>query len=86
MKLSVKGMGLASMITWAGAIFFVGAINRCSPRYGVPFLQMAHSLYPAYHPMTGGRSVLIVTGYAMIDGVLVGVLFALVYNIFAKEK
>ena len=86
MKLSVKGLGLASMVVWGGVVFLIGLINHLQPGYGKAFLKLVSSVYPGYHALTGGRSVLIGTGYALIDGLVCGALFAWVYNFFAKEK
>ncbi len=86
MKLSVKGLGLASMVIWGGTIFLVGVINHWNEGYGRTLLNLADSLYPGYHAHTGGKSVLIGTGYALIDGFICGALFAWVYNLFVKEK
>lgn len=86
MKLSVKALGIASMLTWGGALFLVGAINWLNPNYGRAFLQMAKSVYPGYHAMTGGWSVLVGTGYALVDGFICGAIFALIYNLVAKRN
>ncbi len=83
MKLSSKGMILASAFLWGGCILFVGLLHLGWPGYGTNFLQVIGSVYPWFH---GGRSfgdVLIGTADGLVDGAVAGFLFAWLYNAFA---
>ena len=80
-KLGIKATAFAAAILWGLSVLAVGAINRwVSPNYGIDFLRFASSVYPGYHALTGGKSVIIGTGYALVDGAVGGALFAWVYN------
>jgi hypothetical protein len=83
MRLSVKGLGLAIGILWAGCILLVGIVNLASPSYGVAFLQMASSIYPGFHNARSFLDVLVGTGYGLVDGGFGGAIFAVLYNCFA---
>ena len=87
MKLSVKGLALASAVLWGATFLFVGAVNRyCSAQYGLAFLEVMDSVYPGYHAVSGLRSVLVGTLYAVVDGAIGGAVFAWLYNCFAGPK
>ena len=83
MKLSVKGLCLSAMILWGGAVLFVGLANVVWPTYGVVFLQCLDSIYPGYTFNGELSSVLVVTGYALVDGAVGGLVFAVLYNLCA---
>lgn len=83
MRLSLKGLGLAMGILWAGCIFFVGIVNLVAPSYGNSFLLMAGSIYPGFHVSHSFVDVLVGTGYGFLDGGIGGVLIAWLYNCFA---
>ncbi len=79
-KLSVKGFAVAGAITWAISVLFVGLCNMKWPGYGDAFLDFVSSVYPGYLADGTLKSVLIGTGYAIVDGAIGGVIFALIYN------
>ena len=83
MKLSVKGLALASGIIWALAVVVVGLANLWFPPYGDAFIELMKSLYPGYRDMTGLGGVLVATVYALVDGAICGAVFAWIYNVFA---
>ncbi len=82
MRLSVKALGLAIGLLWAGCILLVGTVNLISPSYGVTFLVMASSIYPGFHNTHHFLDVLIGTGYGLVDGGIGGAILALLYNCF----
>ena len=43
------------------------------------------SIYPGYHGPAGFGSVIVVTLYALLDGLVCGALFAWLYNAFAVD-
>jgi len=83
MKLSLKGLALAAGIMWGGCVLLVGLGNLMWPAYGTALLDLARSIYPGYAQTTGLWGVIVGTGYAFVDGVIGGLLFAWLYNFFA---
>lgn len=84
MKLSLKGFTITCGLLWGGAVLMVGLANVVWPTYGVAFLQLCSSIYPGYHANPTLGSVLVGTGYALVDGAIGGAIFAWIYNFFAK--
>ena len=82
MKLSVKGLALAVGVIWGGAIFLVG-IGNLIGGYGQLFLEVISSIYPGYKATASFGQVIIVTLYALLDGVIGGAVLAWLYNFFA---
>lgn len=86
MKLDVIRLGCALSAVWAIIVFCVGLVNLLWPGYGVEFLKIIDSIYPGYHyGQWGFIGVVVATLYAVIDGWIVGVAFALLYNCFTKR-
>ena len=79
MKLSVKSLAITAGIVWGGVIFLTGIASLISPGYGTAMLELAASLYPGYQVGSIG-SVFVGTLYAILDGVIVGAIFAWLYN------
>lgn len=87
MKLNVIRLGCALSALWALLVFLVGLGNLLKPTYGVEFLKIMDSIYPGYHYGKGGfGGVVLMTFYSVIDGWVVGVIFALLYNLFTRGK
>lgn len=86
-KMNVKSFAFASAAIWGCAVLMVGAVDRwVSPGYGGEFLKVVSSIYPGYHAGAGGWSVVIGALYALLDGAIGGVLFAILYNFCACRK
>lgn len=85
MKLSVKGLALASGLLWGGCILLVGIVNLGVASYGAAFLQWASSFYPGFHNSRTFVDVLVGTGYGLVDGGIGGAIFAWIYNVFSKN-
>jgi hypothetical protein len=86
MKLSIKGLAVASAIVWGGSIFLTGLANLLTPGYGADLLELAASIYPGYE-LTGRFGSLIVgTLYALLDGAIFGAIFAWLYNRMAGPE
>ena len=47
MKLSLKGLAIAGAVVWGGGILVVGLANLIWEGYGVAFLELVASIYPA---------------------------------------
>lgn len=80
MKLSVKGFALTCGLLWGGGLLFVGLVELAVPGYGSAFLELADSIYPGFDNSHTLFSVLIGTGYGLIDGAIAGAIFAWLYN------
>ncbi len=86
MRLSLKGLAIASGLLWGGCILLLGLINLVAPTYGATFLQTISSIYPGYHATRSLGDVVVGTCYAFVDGALGGLLLALLYNVFAGRS
>ena len=83
MKLSVKGLALASAALWGGVVFLVAVANLIWPDYGDAFLELVRSVYPGYGGTEGVAGILVGTLYGVVDGLVAGAVFAWIYNHFA---
>jgi len=87
MKLDIFRLGCAVSLVWALIVFCVGIANLLWPTYGIGFLKVIDSIYPGYHfGQLGFAGVLVATLYAIVDGWVIGVAFAWLYNQFTKKK
>jgi hypothetical protein len=85
MKLSVKGLTLASAIAWALCMLVVGILNLIWPAYGGEFLRMIASVYPGFKASGTFIDVIVGMLYALVDGAICGFVFALLYNAFVGK-
>ena len=83
MRLSIKALAVAAALLWGGGVLFVGLVNLAAPSYGTIFLQCMSSVYPGFHNSRTFIDVLVGTAYALVDGVVAGLLFGWLYNLFA---
>jgi hypothetical protein len=79
MKLDIKGFAITMGVLWAAAIFLVGLGQLMWPGYGLAFLEFAASLYPGFE-IGGFGSLIVGTGYGLVDGLIGGAVFAWLYN------
>lgn len=86
MKFDIKALALACAIFWGGAILLVGLANLMWAGYGQSFLQLVASCYPGYNGTRSIGEVVIVTFYAIADGLIGGALFAWLYNHLIKTS
>ena len=84
MRLSIKACSISLALLWAGSVLLVGLLNLVFASYGFTFLQMISSVYPGFHNSRTIASVLIGTGYALVDGGVGGFFFAWLYNAFSS--
>ena len=82
-RLSIRALALTGGVLWGASVLFVGLINLAVPSYGLTFLWFVSSVYPGYHAEPSFISVLIGAGYAVVDGLVCGAVFAWLYNFFA---
>ncbi|NIO49807.1 MAG: hypothetical protein GTN73_10295 [Candidatus Aminicenantes bacterium] len=86
MKFNVIQLGLTLAILWAVIVLLMGVTNLIFPAYGVAFLQIVDSIYPGYHfGKWGFWGVIVATLYAVIDGFVMGVVIAWLYNLLGKS-
>jgi hypothetical protein len=83
-KLSIKGLALASGILWGVAMLGMGLANLIWSGYGQQFLQTIASVYFGYHATRSIAEVFVGTLYGFVDGLIAGAVFAWLYNQFAK--
>jgi hypothetical protein len=83
MKLSVKGLALASAILWGFAMLGMGVANLIWSGYGQQFLQTMASVYFGYHATRSIAEVIVGTLYGFVDGLIAGAGLAWLYNQFA---
>jgi len=86
MKLSIKGLALASGILWGLAMLGMGLANLIWSGYGQQFLQTMASVYAGYHATRSIAEVIVGTLYGFVDGLIAGAVFAWLYNQFAKPS
>ncbi len=85
MRLSIKGMMIASALTWGGGILCLGIIHLAVPSYGSSFLEGIRSIYPGFHGARAFTDALVGGAYAFVDGGLGGLVFGWLYNLFASR-
>jgi len=86
MKLSVKGLALASGILWGVAMLGMGLANLIWSSYGQQFLQTMGSVYIGYHATRSIAEVVVGALYGFVDGLIAGAVFAWLYNQFVKSS
>lgn len=86
MKLSIKGLALASGGLWGLAMLGMGLANLIWSGYGQQFLQIMASVYFGYHATRSVAEVIIGTLYGGVDGLVAGAVFAWLYNQFVKRS
>jgi ABC-type nitrate/sulfonate/bicarbonate transport system permease component len=84
MKFNVKALAVSCAILWGAAVLVVALANLIFPAYGQTFLEMAASFYPGYHANHSILQAVIVTLYAVADGLIGGAVFGCLYNWIVK--
>lgn len=82
MKLDVKAFTLASGIV-SSISSLVTALFMVLTGQGLQFLEMLAAFHPGYTPTVFGAVVIAI--WMLIYGLILGALFAYIYNYFAKE-
>lgn len=85
MRLDVKALAIAGAILWGGCVLLMGVANLICAGYGAHFLEFLSSIYPGYHATRSIVEIVIVTCYALVDGLAGGAIFAWLYNRFVKS-
>ena len=86
MKLNIKALALTAGILWALALLLVGAANLVWSGYGGAFVKLMASIYPGYHASGSLGDLIVGVLYALLDGVVCGLVFAWLYNFFVGNR
>ncbi len=84
MKLSLRAFSITAGILWCVVVLLVGLANHAWPPYGLAFLELTASVYPGYEVSEQLVSVFIGAGYALVDGLVGGLIFACLYTRIAS--
>ena len=85
MKFDVKAAASAGAVIWGMLAMFLTAVaNLIWPGYGQAFLDMMASIYPGYEAGASFSQAIIAALYGLLDGAIVGAVFALAYNRAAR--
>ena len=87
MKMKVLQFGMALGVIFALLVFLVGLLNLHVESYGRDFLKMLDSIFPGYvYGKWGFGGVMMATAYSAVDGFLIGIAIAWLYNTLGREK
>ena len=86
MRINIAAAALTAGVVWGvlGA-FVTGVGNLLVPGYGQGLLDVMASIYPGYTATPSVGQVIIAALYAMLDGAIVGAVFAWLYNTIAAR-
>jgi hypothetical protein len=85
MRLKVIGLMFAAAFCWALALAVVGVLNILFPGYGAEYLKIIASVYPWYKATGAVEDLIYGIVTAFVDGLICGLIFALLYNLFAGK-
>ena len=86
MTVNLKAAALTVGLVWAGlGMFVTGVGNLLIPGYGQALLDVMASVYPGYTATPTVAQVIIGTLYGLLDGAIVGAVFAWLYNTIAPR-
>ena len=80
MKLSAPALAVAAAAIWGAAILVIGSVGLAAPGYGEAVLSLVASIYPGYDNTGTFADLLIGVLYALVDGLVGGFVFAVLYN------
>lgn len=86
MKLSPLALALTAALLWGGAFLTIGIGGLLAPGYGDALLSMMASVYPGFDNTGEMGDLLVGAAYAFGDGLVAGLLFALVYNFLGGHR
>ena len=86
MRINVKAAALAVGLVWGVlGMFVTGVGNLLVVGYGQALLDLMASVYPGYAATPTVGQVIIGTLYGLLDGAVVGAVFAWLYNALAPR-
>ena len=86
MKLDIKTTAVTLGLVWGVlGMLLTGLGNLLWPGYGQAMLDVMASVYPGYNATPSIGQVIIGTLYGVLDGAVVGAVFAWLYNTCAAK-
>jgi len=85
MKLNAVALAYTGAALCGGSVLLVGLVNLGTPTYGWEFLKLLDSVYPGYTANGTIESVMVATGYALVEGAVLGWGFGWLYNRLLKS-
>ena len=86
MRINIKAAALTVSLVWGLlGMFVTGVGNLLVPGYGQGLLDVMASVYPGYTATPSFGQVIIGTFYGLLDGAVVGAVFAWLYNTIAAR-
>ena len=85
MTLNIKALAFTCSVVLGGSFLIIGLFNLVFSGYGDAWLNIAASLYPGYDGPNGFGSVIVVTLYGLLDGLIAGAIIAWLYNVFGRS-
>ncbi len=80
-KLDARALALSFGLCWGGAMLLVGWAATVG--WGVKFVEVMGSIYIGFEPSLTGALVGGIWGF--VDGMLGGLIVALLYNLFVRK-
>jgi len=84
MLLNIKAVAITGAAIGGSLFLLVGLANLVFPSYGSTLMDLGASIYPGYQGPNGIMSVVVVTLYASVDGLVGGAIFSWLYNAIAR--
>lgn len=78
--LDTTASAIAGSVTMGALVLFVTLANLALPPYGDGFLAVLASIYPGYEAEANLPSIALVTGYAIVDGAILGFAVSWIHN------
>lgn len=85
MRLKVRAVTIALGLVCGLLVFVTGVLNIVWRGYGQAFLNILASIYPGYEATGSVGGVIVATLYGFVDGALIGLAYALLYNRIAAD-
>ena len=85
MTLNIKAFAFAASVFLGGSFLIIGLLDLAFSGYGDAWLNIAASLYPGYDGPNGFGSVIVVTLYGLLDGLIAGAIFGWLYNMLGRS-
>ncbi len=86
MRINMMAAALTVSLVWGLlGMFVTGVGNLLVPGYGQGLLDVMASVYPGYAATPSVGQVMIGTLYGLLDGAIVGAVFAWLYNTLAAR-
>jgi len=82
MKLNIRAMASCLGLLCGAIVLITGIANLIWSGYGREFLRLLASIYPGYKASGSIGDLITGTLYAVVDGAVVGLVFAWLYNRF----